>query len=176
MRVQKKIKIHISEEPHCRELESLGSIFIPLAKGVLSTKDLIEADIILRWTDIVGEKTASFCRPVKARFNLQSGERVLHVEVPVGGFALELQHREKFMLDKINAYFGYRAIHKLNVSQNVNMQIKGAVQKAKVKEETLSEEEKQYLDELTADIKDNKLKEILTKLGKSVILSNREET
>lgn len=39
----------------------------------------------------------------------------------------------------------------------------------------LSQNEEKYLNELADGIKDEKLKEILTKLGKSVVLSNRGE-
>ena len=39
--LKKNIKINISEEPRCKGLESIGSVFMPLMKGVLSTDDLI---------------------------------------------------------------------------------------------------------------------------------------
>lgn len=39
----------------------------------------------------------------------------------------------------------------------------------------MSQNEEKYLNELADGIKDEKLKEILTKLGKSVVLSNRGE-
>lgn len=35
---------------------------------------------------------------------------VLQVAAVNGAFALELQHREKFVLEKVNAFFGYKAV------------------------------------------------------------------
>ena len=171
----KKIKLHISDEPHCREFESLGSIFIPLVKGLMSAEDFVEADIMLNWVDIVGEDIASFCSPLKVRFNPKENQRTLFVEVPVGGFALEMQHREKYILEKINAYFGYKAVHKLNISQNIEMKPHTFFRKKEKPEMKLNSDEEKYLNELTEGINDEKLKKILTKLGKSVILSNRGE-
>lgn len=169
----KKVQIHISEEPHCKELESLGSIFVPLVKDIMSAEDFVEADILLNWRDIVGLEMASFAYPIKVKYNHRENIRTLYIEVPVGGFALEMQHKEGYLLEKLNAYFGYKAVHKINISQNIKLkpQIK-PVKKAQ-EEITLNEEEKKYMEDVVADIKDEKLKEILTKLGKSVIVSNR---
>lgn len=170
----KKAKIHISEDPHGCDLESLGNIFIPIMKDVLSAEDFVEADILWHWGDIVGEEIALFCNPLKTKFNPKDNNRTLYVEVPAGGFALELRHRESYILEKINMYFGYRAVHKINISQNMNMQVKTNVSiQAKQSKEELAESDKKYLDELTAEIKDEKLREILIKLGENVILSTK---
>ena len=169
----KKVKINISEERHNREFESLGSVFTVLMKDALSAEDVVEVDIMLNWSDIVGDSISSYCRPLRANFNPRNNCRTVYVEVPVGGFALEMRHKEKYILEKINAYFGYNAVHKLSIDQNVNMQIKLASKKQEKKE--LRDGEKKYLSELISDIKEDKLKEILTKLGESVILSNRKE-
>lgn len=170
----KKKKIHISSERHSRDFESLGNVFIPIMKEVMSAEDFIEADVIMHWIDIVGEELAGFCNPLKTRFDIKDNTRTLYMEVPVGGFALELRHREDYILEKVNAYFGYKAVHKLNISQNANMKLRGVVcKKCKKEEQKLNASEENYLSELTAEIKDEKLREILIKLGKSVILSNK---
>lgn len=170
----KKKKIHISEERHSRDLESLGNIFIPIMKGVMSAEDFVEADVIMHWVDIVGGELAGFCNPLKVRYDVKDNTRTLFVEVPVGGFALELRHREDYILEKVNAYFGYKAIHKLNISQNANMKVHSFILKGQKKEQReLDASEQNYLSELVSEIKDEKLREILVKLGKSVILSNK---
>ena len=119
LKAMKKIKLHISDEPHCRELESLGSIFVPLVRGLMSAEDFVEADIMLNWADIAGEELRHLFTAESA-LNPRTVS-VLFVEVPAGGFALEMQHREGYILEKINAYFGYKAVHRLNVSQNIKM-------------------------------------------------------
>ena len=166
-------KLHISEEPHSNDLESLGSIFVPIVKEIMNSEDFIEADILLNWYDVVGQELGRVIRPIKIKYDKKENQRVLYVEVPVGGYALEIQHREKYILEKINAYFGYSAIQKLNKSQNPNMRPLRTPQKAK--EEKKKKKEEKYVEEIADGIKDEKLKEILIKLGKSVVLSNREK-
>lgn len=166
-------KLHISEEPHSNDLESLGSIFVPIVKEIMNSEDFIEADILLNWYDVVGQELGRVIRPLKIKYDKKESQRVLYVEVPVGGYALEIQHREKYILEKINAYFGYSAIQKLNISQNLNM--RPQLPPKKEKEEILTEKEEKYVEEIADGIKDEKLKEILIKLGKSVVLSNREK-
>ena len=171
----KKCRINISEERHCRDLESLGSIFIPIVKNAISSEDLISTDIMCKWQDIVGHEIACFCKPLKAKYNPKSNIRTLYVEVPIGGYAIEIQHKENYILNKINAYFGYQAIHKINVSQNANLQpvlVSGVLNE--IKEVELSEEDMKPLLALTEEIKDEKLRENLVKIGKRVILIHKE--
>lgn len=167
------MKINISEEPRCKDLESIGSVFMPLMKGILSTEDLVEIDIILRWHDIIGEEISTFCNPISVKYNPKTDVRTANLEVPIGGFALELQHREQYIINKINSYFGYNAVHKISITQNANMRIKKPILSNKI-DEKLTEDEKKYLLEVSYGINNEKLKEILIKLGKNVISSNKE--
>lgn len=174
--MKKKMKINFSEEHHCQELESLGSVFMPLVKGVLSADDFIQTDISLNWVDIVGEEISAYTVPIKVKFNPKTNQKTLYIEVPTGGYALEIKHREQYLLDKINSYFGYNTIHKININQNANMRIARTFKpKPQNKPKNFTEDEKRYLEELSNDIKDEKLKEILIKLGENVILSNKEK-
>lgn len=171
----KKYKINISSERHNRDLESLGSIFIPLVEGAVSSDDLIGVDIILHWEDIAGKDIYNFSYPKQTKFNPKTNMRTLYIDVPVGGFALELQHKENYILNKINAYFGYNAVHKLNINQDMNMLPKDfGSESSPKKEKMLTPEEEKYLQELLQDIKDEKLKEILTNLGKNILTDKKE--
>lgn len=171
----KKIKIKISEEKHCNDLESLGSIFVPIIKEALSSEDLVEIDIMLHWEDIVGESISLYTLPTKAKYDIKNNKRILFIDVPVGGFALELQHKENYLLEKINSYFGYKAVHGIKISQNMNMSVKSKIRPVvENKLVRISKEDKQYLNELTDGIEDEKIKEILIKIGENVISTKKE--
>lgn len=43
----------------------------------MSAEDFVEADIMLNWVDIAGEELASFCSPLKVRFNPKDSQRTL---------------------------------------------------------------------------------------------------
>lgn len=174
----KKYKINIAQEPHCKDLESLGSIFIPLVKNAISSEDLVGVDIILNWQDIIGKEMFAYCRPMKTKFDPKENTRTLYLDVPSGGFALEVQHKEKYILDKINAYFGYNAVHKLNITQNINMQLRNFHDNQNVKQQKIckiSKEDEEYIQSLVTEIKDDKLRENLIKIGKNIILSKKEK-
>lgn len=172
--MKKKIKMNISDERHCQELESLGSIFMPIMKDAFSSNDFVETDIMLNWVNIIGEEISSYCTPINIKYNPKSNQRVINVEVPIGGFALELQHKEQYILDKVNAFLGYKGVHKLSITQNINKVIKNKRAKKENTENKLSFEDKELIKELSNGIKDDKLKEILIKLGENVITENRE--
>ena len=171
----KKYKLEISEKPHSKDLESLGSIFMPIIKSAVSAEDLIGMEIIMNWKDMVGTEIRKFCQPIKTKYDPRNSIRTLYVETPVGGFALEIQHKERYLLDKINAYFGYTAIHKINVSQNTEMRPLYVPEIKQIKEEKFTEEEEKYLSDIVSEIKDENLREILLKVGKNVVLSKRSK-
>jgi len=173
--MNKKVKINISDERHDKELESIGSIFMPIVKDMINNQDLIESDVIFNWYDIVGKTVAQYTNPIKVKYDTKQNKRIIHIEVPIGGFALELVHKEKYLIEKINNYFGYNAIHGLKINQSANFKIKQYInENKKEKEIVLDENEQKYLSEVTSSIKNDKLKEILTKLGESIIKSKKE--
>jgi len=147
---------------------------MPIIKNAVSAEDLVGTEIILNWKDMVGEDIRRFCQPAKTKYDPRNGVRTLYVETPVGGFALEIQHKERYLLDKINAYFGYTAIHKINVSQNTDMRPMQVPEIKQIKEDNFTDEEKKYLSDIVSEIKDENLREILLKIGKNIILSKKE--
>ena len=108
------------------EFQSLAKSILPLARNVLGKKGFVETDILTNWNAIIGEELAAYTFPQKIDF--KRGEKTggtLHLAVPSGAFALEVQHREKFILQKINTYFGYNAVSNLRIAQNVRTVFKG---------------------------------------------------
>lgn len=171
----KKYKIKISEERHAKELESLGSVFMPMVKGAISSEDLVGVDIILNWREIVGNTISNFCFPLKTKVNPRDNCRTLYLEVPAGGYALEIQHKTSYLLNKINAYFGYTAIHKLNVAQNMTRRpIDFMAEAPSPKKAEITEEDKNYLQQVVNEIKNENLREILIKIGKNIISDQKE--
>ena len=174
----KEEKIKISDERKTMGLLSLSKTILPFAKQVLGSKGFVEIDILTGWNEIVGEELAEFCLPQKIDFPRgQKSNGTLHLNVASGAFALEIQHREKFILEKINTRFGYQAVNKLKISQNNNLALE-KLNKIKTKKPTetiVSPEEENYINDLTEDLKHNELKKILVKLGKSVFNDNKRE-
>lgn len=157
------------------DLQALSKSILPLAKMVLGKKGFVETDILTNWQDIIGEDLANFTSPLKIDFKPQQRlNGILHLEVPSGAFALEIQHKEKIILQKINTYFGYNAVSSIRIIQNSNFQ-NFTPPPAKKIEKLVTPEEENYIQELAGEINHPELKEILIKLGQSIFTDNNQK-
>jgi hypothetical protein len=99
-------------------LRALGGSLTAVTKRAFARRGLTGADIARQWPAIVGRELAAQCRPRQLRFP-KRGEAVdgrLTLRV-APGWALEVQHLEPLMLERINGYFGYRAVTRLVLQQ-----------------------------------------------------------
>ena len=92
--------------------------YIPkIAKEAFKKFGFTEPHILNYWPEIVGAKLAKFAEPVKvSRVRGNDEAAVLTIRV-FGPAALELQHREPQILQRINSYYGYRAVGRLRMIQ-----------------------------------------------------------
>lgn len=158
-------------------LNSFASAALPLVRHILGQKGMVAADMLTMWEQIVGEETAAYTFPEKLEFPRgQRNNGVLKLKVPGGAFALEVRHRERFIIEKINSYFGYNAVAGLRIVQDPSACAKMIVhRKQPVEQKSLvSEEEENYINELAGDVADAGLKEKLVSLGRSVFNQNHK--
>ena len=93
----------------------LATSVAKLAKKTIGKRGFAEAGLITGWEGVVGPELAASCWP--DRLSFPPGRRdggTLRIRV-TGGFALELQHMEPQLLDRINGHFGYRAIERISM-------------------------------------------------------------
>jgi hypothetical protein len=90
----------------------LSSLLDPTARR----RGLAEAKLLTAWPTIVGPALAGRCQPIRLgkSTDRQGGVLVLHV---AGTAALELQHSEPQILERINGFFGYPAVSRLRLIQ-----------------------------------------------------------
>jgi hypothetical protein len=88
----------------------LGRVLDPASRR----RGLAEARVLTDWPSIVGEVLAARCQPVKLTGNGRGHGGILHIHV-AGSAALELQHSEPQLLERINSYFGYPAVARLRL-------------------------------------------------------------
>lgn len=77
--------------------------------------------LVTRWADIVGPRLAAHSEPLRIQWPRQSpspqpepGTLILRVEGPD---ALEIQHASDVILQKVNQFFGWRAIGRIALRQ-----------------------------------------------------------
>ncbi len=172
----KKKEIIINKEHTLEDLTSVSKTIMPLAKQLLGAKGMLEMEILADWTAIVGEELAQYSLPQKISFRKdERSNGTLELLVLSGAFAMEIQHRESQILNKINTYFGYDAVAKLKIIQNSCPENFLFTKKPidNVKKNLVSPEEHNYITEIIKDVDNNELRRHLEILGEAVLGSKK---
>lgn len=106
-------------ERTARGLRPVGEAVSRLAGTTVRRRGLAEAKVITDWPRIVGETLARHTCPerlVQPRRGTGDLGGTLHLRA-AGATATELQHLEPLVLERINGYFGYRAVTRLRILQ-----------------------------------------------------------
>ena len=95
----------------------------------------------------------------------------MNLDVPSGAFALELQHREKMLIAKINAYFGYPAVAQIRITQNAEIGLDAPEDEAVQEGQKIlvTEAEENYIRKLGEGIENLELQQKLLSLGRYII-------
>lgn len=87
----------------------------------LKRQGFASAEIVARWADIVGTDIAAHSEPLKINWPRRGDEEaaepatlILRVEGPA---AIEIQHQSSVILERVNQFFGWRAIGRLALRQ-----------------------------------------------------------
>ena len=78
------------------------------------------AELVTRWTDIVGTEIAAHAEPLKIQWprgdreSAEPATLVLRVEGPI---ALEIQHLSGVILERVNRFFGWEAVGRIALRQ-----------------------------------------------------------
>lgn len=172
----KKKEIIIKKEHTLDDLTCVSKTIMPLAKQLLGVKGMLEMEILSDWTEIVGEELAQYSLPQKISFRKdERSNGTLELLVLSGAFAMEIQHRESQILNKINTYFGYEAVAKLKIVQNSCPENFLFTKKPidNVKKNLVSEEEHNYITEIIKDVESEELRRYLKNLGEAVFSSKK---
>ena len=111
------------------------------------------------------------------KIDFKKGERTggtLYVETYGGAFALELQTKSKFLIDKVNVFFGYQAIQQIKIVQN-SKQIENVSQDVTKPQKILvTDEEENYIEQISSGLNSEGLGNVLQKLGRAIFNDNKK--
>jgi hypothetical protein len=151
------------------QMRVIGAMLPRVAGPGLGKNGLGEAQLIRHWPDIVGERIARGTVPEKLSFF--RGERrdgTLRLGV-VPGLALEIQHNEPVILERINAFLGYRAVTRLTLRQTLTSRRAPAPRPPR-----LEPDAEAALDRRVAVIGGGELRAALKRLGAALATSERK--
>ncbi len=89
-----------------------------IAKPAMRRRGFSDQTLMEHWSTIVGENLAALSQPIRlSRKGMgKASGAVLTVKVE-GAMALEIQHFSPQIIERLNSYYGYLAISKLNIVQ-----------------------------------------------------------
>ena len=135
------------------------------AAAALRRRGFAHGAVLARWREIVGPEIAAASCPEKLSFpRAGTDPATLHVRVD-GALAVELQHLEPVVLERINGFFGYRAVGRLALVQ-APIPKPGPIPRAKAR--PLSEAENAQIEQAVAGTGDEDLRRALRSLGQAV--------
>ena len=153
--------------------KTIGESLKNINKKISHKLGKIEYTIHINWTQIVGSFFAEHSEPLKIssiQKNTDKDQRTilyfLHVNVSPAA-AVEFQHFQDKIIEKINSYFGYKAINSLKIKQNFFKEIK---KNKKINKKQYNDigKIKNELKKQVKMIKNKELEESIIRLGLSI--------
>jgi hypothetical protein len=146
-------------------LRRLPDLLSQLLDPAARRRGLAEAKLLTEWPTIVGPALAARCQPIRLAKSTdrQSGVLVLHV---AGTAALELQHSELQILERINGFFGYPAVSRLRLLQAPPP--RSRLRPTAPVHRSVSDAEEIELAQVVRDIRDPGLRAALHGLGRTL--------
>ena len=150
-------------------MKPIGKSIEPLTRPIFTKRGFAEGRILTHWEQIVGPELARASLPQKLSFPAnRKTDGALQIQVE-SGRALEIQYQEPQILERINTYFGYRAVGRLTLLQ---APLPRTEKPAPMHKGALPPARKEALNNLLASVKDDELKEALTSLGEAMLVKN----
>ena len=168
------MKYKNSESKRTYVPKKIGETLARINKNYSSKFGKIEFLILSKWTQIVGIFFADHSEPDKIsriteefnEFDEPIYKNFLHVRVSPAA-AVEFQHYKDTIIEKINSYFGYKAISDLRLQQNFVPE-KKIKKNINLYDNDLSEEEKVSIKSEINNIKNEELEKSIVNLGASI--------
>lgn len=132
----------------------LGRLLGPAAKR----RGLAEARLLTDWARIIGPEIAQHCQPVGLT---RDGLLQLHVS---GSAALEVQHSELQIVERINTFFGRPTVTRLRLRQAPRPR-RALAMRAPPPPPALSSEEQEVITKTVETVADPDLRKALEALG-----------
>jgi len=142
-----------------------------LSRRALGRRGFAEAGLITDWEAVVGPELAAACHP--ERLSFPPGRReggTLKIRV-AGGAATELQHMEPLVLERINGYFGFRAVTRLTLVHAPRHAEPGEPAAARARRTPSSADPvaQGRVETALADVDDAEIRTALARLGQAII-------
>ena len=146
-------------------MRAISAEIAKVAAPALGRRGFAAAQLITEWQSIVGPDWAAKVSP--DRLSFPQGERrdgTLRVRV-ASGLGPEVQHATPLLLERINGFFGYRAVARLALVQGPPSRL---ARPARRPPPPLAAADRAALDRRLAAVEDPELRDALRRLGEAM--------
>ncbi|MBP2227774.1 DUF721 domain-containing protein [Azospirillum agricola] len=143
----------------------IGQTVPEVAGKVLGKRGLAFGALITDWPAIVGPQLSLRTAPDKLSFPRgKREEATLHIRA-MGAIALELQHLEPQIIERINSFFGYRAVARIKLIHAALP----AAPSPMLRQRALTMDEEISVTTTLAAVEDEELRATLERFGRSLL-------
>ena len=110
----------------------LAKALEPITRPLFKSRGLAGSKLVTEWPQVVGPTLSAHSWPEKLSFTpgkKSGGTLTVGVE---NAFALEVQHMQPVILERVNVYYGYQAVTRLAIQQRPARAAKPSAPIAKV--------------------------------------------
>ena len=143
----------------------MGSVLPQATDPIARRRGFQNGEILTRWAEIVGPEVAEKSSPDQLSYAQGKGiGGTLRVRVD-SAWALDLQHLEPVIIERINTFFGHAAVSHLKLIQAPVSQVTPPKREPTPE---VTEAQRQAVDHVVADLEDDELRASLRTLGERV--------
>ncbi|MEL7465033.1 MAG: DUF721 domain-containing protein [Pseudomonadota bacterium] len=116
---RKRAKSDSAYERKARGFLRAGELTPAALKTAGAKRGFAELRLLTEWRAVVGEALARVCRPVKVSYSRKGpGLGATLIVTAEGARAPEVDMQKERILEKVNAFYGYRAVSRLSIDQS----------------------------------------------------------
>lgn len=147
-------------------MDRIGAALPPLIGKACRNQGFTQQSLITRWREIVGSEIADYALPIRLRRTRGRGNGAMLEVAAEGGYATQIKHIEPILIDRINTYFGRRAVDRIAIIQRPMPAPRRRTRRENL---SVSDECPRIIKSATNGTRDPELRRALQRLGQEMV-------
>jgi len=154
------------------KVKPLSDIVPKITKDIFGKKNMLFGKLLSQWTEIVGKDLAERAVPTDIKYPKKDykNQATLHLSVR-SSHATEISMQKDLIIERLNMFFGYKAVKDIKIIQNSSIMNKQT--KSKTAKKALTSKEVEDIDRMVGKIGENDLQIALKNLGKALLSKDK---
>ncbi len=160
------------QRPRGGPAKAVADLVPQIGRAAFRRYGFVQSSVVTRWPEIVGPTHARVCAPESIRFPPgEKSDGILEL-VALPGHATLIQHVTPEIMERVNRFFGYRAVARIKIRQGA---VKPPAAEEKRKAPPSLKPIPMELGDSLRDIGDPELRAVLESLARSVAQKEEDE-